>query len=87
MGKDSEKKIWDGLVEESKPDPVYQGGYTDGYEAGEQYGYLSGWNESNEALIARVKEMLTSKLSGEHELSKWAEGELRKLRKNIDNEG
>ena len=50
MEKDSEKKIWDGPVTESKPDPVYQGGYTDGYEAGEQYGYLSGWNEALETI-------------------------------------
>ena len=87
MEKNSEKKIWDSPVKESKSDPIYQGGYTDGYDAGEQYGYLSGWNESNDALITRVKEMLTSKLSGEHELSKWAEGELRKLRKDAGNDG
>lgn len=49
MGKNSEKKIWDRPIEESKIDPVYQGGYTDGYEAGEQYGHISSWNEAIEA--------------------------------------
>ncbi len=62
MGKDSEKKIWDGPVTESKPDPIYQGGYTDGYEAGEQYGYLSGWNESNDAIVREVKKTLLSSI-------------------------
>ena len=79
MGKISEKKIWDGPVEESKSDPIYRGGYTDGYDAGEQYGYLAGWNESNEALIARLREMLTE---SQQELTEWTEEELRKLRKD-----
>ena len=36
-------------LKESKLDPVYQGGYSDGYEAGEQYGYIACWNEAIEA--------------------------------------
>ena len=85
MGKSSKRThIAAGLVEEFKPEPKYQAGYTDGYDAGEQYGYLAGWNGSNEALITRIKEMLTSRLSGEHELSKWAEEELRKLRRDVN---
>jgi len=79
MGKDS--SIFDKPVEEEKLDPVYQGGYTDGYEAGEQYGYLSGWNEANEATIARIKKLLSSELSDSPELSEWAESELRKLKR------
>ncbi len=55
------ERVQAGLVEESKSDPIYQGGYTDGYEEGEQYGYLSGWNESNEAMVKAVGNTLIRK--------------------------
>ena len=55
MEKDSEKKIWDGPITESKPDPIYQGGYTDGYEAGEQYGCITCRNDAIEEAAEAVE--------------------------------
>ncbi len=58
MGKDFKKQITEGLVEESKSDPVYQGGYTDGYGAGEQYGCIACRNDAFEAAARKVESTL-----------------------------
>ena len=58
MEKSSKEHIAAGLVKESKMDPVYQGGYTDGYDAGEQYGCIACWNDAIEAAERKVKDVL-----------------------------
>ena len=61
MVKNSDKKIWDRPVEESEPNPIYQGGYTDGYEAGEQHGCITCRNDAFEAAARKVEGTLIRK--------------------------